>query len=107
MTIYNNELQKPDGLTAKQVSQLVLGELGVEIKTHTIQREIQEGRVDMSPKMMGPQGYFLPKTFDNFMNDFESCIKIMQLNGQGGAKAAADSIVVAKGKNDKDATILS
>ena len=37
-TIYNSELQKPEGLSAKQVSQLVLGEFGVEIKACTIQR---------------------------------------------------------------------
>ena len=56
-TIYNSELQKPEGLSAKQVSQLVLGEFGVEIKPHTIQRAIQECRIGVSPKKMGPQGY--------------------------------------------------
>ena len=30
-TIHNSELQKPEGLSAKQVSQLVLGEFGVDI----------------------------------------------------------------------------
>jgi hypothetical protein len=131
-TMYNSELQKPEGLSAKQVSQLVLGEFGVEIKARTIQREICEGRVDVSPKKMGPQGYFPPKTFDNLVNAFESYIKIMQLNGHGGTlsnnklkimlkkctspsiscdttsllrrlqKAAANSIVVGKGKNAED-----
>ncbi len=131
-TMYNSELQKPEGLSAKQVSQLVLGEFGVEIKARTIQREICEGRVGVSPKKMGPQGYFPPKTFDNLVNAFESYIKIMQLNGHGGTlsnnklkillkkctspsiscdttslfcrlqKAAADSIVVGKGKNAED-----
>ncbi len=83
-TMYNNELHKPEGLGAKQVSQLVMGEFGVEIKPRTIQREICEGRVGVSPKKMGPQGYFPPKTFDNLVNAFESYIKIMQLNGHGG-----------------------
>ena len=31
ITIYNSELQKPEGLSAKQVSQLVLREFGVDI----------------------------------------------------------------------------
>ncbi len=82
--MYNSELQKPEGLSAKQVSQLVLGEFGVEIKARTIQREICEGRVGVSPKKMGPQGYFPPKTFNNLVNAFESYIKIMQMNGHGG-----------------------
>ena len=83
-TIYSMELQKAERMSAKQVSQLVLGEFGVEIKARTIQREICEGRVGVSPKKMGPQGYFPPKTFDNLVNAFESYIKIMQLNGHGG-----------------------
>jgi hypothetical protein len=134
-TIYNSELKKPQGLSAKKVSQLVLGEFGVEIKPRTIQREIQEGRVGVSPKKMGPQGYLPPKTFDHLTTAFESYIKIMQLNGHGGTlsnnklmiilkkctspsitcdirgllrrlqKAAAESIVVGKGKNAEDRRI--
>ncbi len=72
-------------MSAKQVSQLVLGEFGVEINAHIIQREIKEGRVGVSPKKMGPQGHFPSKTFDNLAIAFESYIKIMQLNGNGGA----------------------
>ena len=131
-TIYSMELQKPEGMSANQVSQLVLGEFGVEINAHTIQRDIKEGRVGAPPKKMGPQGRFPSKTFDNLAIAFESYIKIMQLNGHGGAlsnnklkiilqkctspsiscditgllrrlqKAAADSIVVGKGKNAED-----
>ena len=119
-------------MSAKQVGQLVLGEFGVEIKAHTSQREIHEGPVGLSPKKMGPQGYFPPKTFDNLVNPIESNIKIMQLNGHGGAltkkkltiilkkftspsisfditsllsrlqKAAVGSILVEKEKNVKD-----
>jgi hypothetical protein len=46
----------------------------------TIQRKIKEGR-----KKMGPQGHFPSKTFNNLAIAFESYIKIMQLNGHGGA----------------------
>ena len=77
------ELQKQEGMSAKQVSQLVLGEFGVEINAHTIQRE--KGSVGASPKKMGPQGHFPSKTFYNLAIAFESYIKIMQLNGHGGA----------------------
>ena len=58
---------------------MVLGEFGVEIKPRTIQRAIQEGRIGVSPKKMGPQGYLPPKTFDHLTTAFESYIKIMQL----------------------------
>ncbi len=122
-------------MSAKKVSQLVLGEFGVEIKPRTIQREVQEGRVGVSPKKMGPQGYSPLKTFDHLTTAFESYIKIMQLNGHGGTlsnnklmiilkkctspsitcdirgllrrlqKAAAESIVVGKGKNAEDRRI--
>ena len=34
---------------------------------------------------MGPQEHFPSKTFDNLAIAFESYIKIMQLNGHGGA----------------------
>jgi hypothetical protein len=84
-TIYSMELQKPEGMSAKQVSQLVLGEFGVEINAHNIQRESKEGRVGASPKKMGPQGHFPSKTFDNLAIAFESYIKIIQLNGHKGA----------------------
>ncbi len=57
-TIYSMELQTPERMSAKQVSQLVLGEVGVEINAHIIQREIEEGRVGVCPKKMGPQGQF-------------------------------------------------
>jgi hypothetical protein len=60
-TIYNSELKKPQGLSAKKVSQLVLGEFGVEIKPRTIQREIQEGRVGVSPKKMGHRDICHPR----------------------------------------------
>jgi hypothetical protein len=75
-TIYSSELQKPEGMSAKQVSQLVLGEFGVEIKARTIQGEIKEGRVGVSPKKMGPQGYFSQKTFNNLAIAFESTSKL-------------------------------
>jgi hypothetical protein len=51
--IYNSELKKTEELSAKQVSPLILGEFGVEIKPCTIQRAIQEGRVGVSPRKMG------------------------------------------------------
>eukprot|EP00804_Cyclotella_cryptica_P007399 CCRYP_002608-RA/>CCRYP_002608-RA protein AED:0.30 eAED:0.30 QI:0/0/0/1/0/0/2/0/222 len=75
--------EKTEELSAKQVSQLVLGEFGVEIKPRMIQRAIQEGRIGVFPKKMVPQGYLPPKTFDHLTTTFESYIKIMQLNGQG------------------------
>ncbi len=84
-TIYDSERRKTEGLSAKRVSQLVLGEFGVEIKPRTIQRAIQECRIGVSPKKMGLQGYLPPKTFDHLTTAFESYIKIMQLNGHGGA----------------------
>ena len=83
-TIYNSEL-KNRGLSAKQVSQLVLGEFDVEIKSHTSHRAIQESRVGVSPKKTGLQRYLPPKTFDHLTTDFDHYIKIMQLNGHVGA----------------------
>eukprot|EP00804_Cyclotella_cryptica_P006359 CCRYP_010185-RA/>CCRYP_010185-RA protein AED:0.27 eAED:0.27 QI:0/0/0/1/0/0/3/0/273 len=93
-TIYDSE--KTEGLSAKQVSQLVLGEFGVEIKPRTIQRAIQEGRIGVSPKKMGPQGYLPPKTFDHLTTAFESYIKIMQLNGHGGAVTNNKLLIILK-----------
>lgn len=95
-TIYSMELQKPERMSAKQVSQLVLGEFGVEINAHIIQREIKEGLVGVSPKKMGPQGHFPSKTFDNLAIVFESYIKIMQLNGHGGALSSNKLKIILK-----------
>eukprot|EP00804_Cyclotella_cryptica_P006390 CCRYP_014272-RA/>CCRYP_014272-RA protein AED:0.32 eAED:0.32 QI:0/0/0/1/0/0/2/0/199 len=83
-------------LSAKQVSQLVLGDFGVEIKPRTIQRAIQEGRIGVSPKKMGPQGYLPPKTFDHLTTAFESYNKIMQLNGHGGAVTNNKLMIILK-----------
>eukprot|EP00804_Cyclotella_cryptica_P030166 CCRYP_009559-RA/>CCRYP_009559-RA protein AED:0.30 eAED:0.35 QI:49/0/0/1/0/0/3/0/211 len=95
-TINNSELKKMEGLSAKQVSQLVLGEFGVEIKPCTIQRVIKEGGVGVSPKKMGPQGYLSPKTFDHLTTAFESYVKTMQLNGHGGAVTNNKLMIILK-----------
>ncbi len=58
-SLYASELAKPEGekkMSASEVSKLVLGEFGVEIHKRTIQREVAEDRVGMSPKKRGPEG---------------------------------------------------
>eukprot|EP00804_Cyclotella_cryptica_P024959 CCRYP_015507-RC/>CCRYP_015507-RC protein AED:0.06 eAED:0.04 QI:0/0/0/1/0/0/2/0/553 len=70
-------------MSASEVSKLVFGEFGVEISKRTIQREVAEDRIGVSPKKKGPQGIIPPLIFDNLCNAFESYIQIKQLNGQG------------------------
>ena len=69
--------------SASEVSNLVFGEFGVEISKSTIQREVAEDRIGMSPKKKGPQGIIPPLIDDTLCNAFESYIQIKQLNGQG------------------------
>jgi hypothetical protein len=40
-------------MSASEVSKLVFGEFGFEISKRTIQHEVAEDRIDMSPKKKG------------------------------------------------------
>ena len=62
---------------------MVCGEFGVEISKHTIQHEVAEDQIGVSPKKKGPEGVVPRLIYDNLCNAFESYIQIKQLNGHG------------------------
>ena len=68
-------------MSASEVSNLVFGEFGVEISKHTIQREVAEDQIGVSPKKRGPEGVMPQLVYNNLCNAFESYIQIKQLNG--------------------------
>ena len=70
-------------MLASEVSKLVFGEFGVEISKHTIQHEVAEDRIGMSPKKKGLEGILPRLIYDNLCIAFESYIQIKQLNGHG------------------------
>ncbi len=52
-SLYASEQSKPEGetkISASEISKLVFGEFGVEISKRTIQREVAEDRIGVSPK---------------------------------------------------------
>jgi hypothetical protein len=78
-SLYASEQSKTVGekkMSASEVSNLVFGEFGVEISKCTIQHEVAEDRIGVSPKKKGPQGIIPPLIYDNLCNDFESYIQI-------------------------------
>ena len=84
--LYASEQSKPVGekkMSASEFSNLVFGEFGVEISKRTIQREVAEDRIGVSPKKKAPQGIIPPLIYDNLCNAVESYIQIKQLNGLG------------------------
>ena len=70
-------------MSASEVSKLVLGEFGVEIHKQTIQREVADDQIGVSPKRRGPEGVVPRLVYDNLCNAFESYIQIKQLNSLG------------------------
>ena len=70
-------------MSANEVSKVVFGEFGVEISKRTIQREVAEDRIGVSPKKKGPEGVVLRLIYNNLCNAFERYIQIKQLNGHG------------------------
>ena len=97
--LYFNEINKPDGfkrLSASRVSELVQEEFGTTIEVRTIQREVKQGRVGVSPKKMGPSSQFPNLVFNHLANAFESYIIINQLNGQGGDVSYKKLIMLLK-----------
>jgi hypothetical protein len=96
-TMYAAESKKPEGekkLSAKQVSELVYAEYGVDIHRRNIQREVAAGRVGLSPLKTGPKGHFPTLTFQHLANAFESFIQIKQLNGQAADLAQTKLVLL-------------
>ena len=60
---------------------VVFGKFGVEISKRTIQHEVSEDHIGMSPKKKGPEGVVPRLMYGNLCNAFESNIQIKQLNG--------------------------
>ncbi len=85
-SLYASKKSKPEGetkMSASEVSKVVFGEFGVDISKRTIQREVAEDQIGVSPKMKGPKGVLPKLIYDNLCNAFESYIQIKQLNGHG------------------------
>eukprot|EP00804_Cyclotella_cryptica_P000480 CCRYP_020022-RA/>CCRYP_020022-RA protein AED:0.37 eAED:0.37 QI:0/0/0/1/0/0/2/0/185 len=83
-SLYASEQSKPEGetkMSASEVSKLVFGEFGVEISKRTIQHEVAEDRIGVSPKTKGPEGVLPRLVYNNLYNAFESYIQTKQLNG--------------------------
>eukprot|EP00804_Cyclotella_cryptica_P014587 CCRYP_020639-RA/>CCRYP_020639-RA protein AED:0.30 eAED:0.30 QI:0/0/0/1/0/0/3/0/271 len=58
-SLYASKQSKPEGetkMSASEVIKLVFGEFGVEISKRTIQPEMAEDRIGVSPKKKGPEG---------------------------------------------------
>ena len=85
-SLYHAQKDKPkeEQLSAQQVSEVVLQNTGVAIGVRTIQREVKEGRIGVSPKKGGPPSIFPDEVFGKLSSAFESFIQIKQINGQSG-----------------------
>ena len=56
-SLYASKKSKPEGetkMSASEVSKVVFGEVGVEISKRTIQREVAEDQIGVSPNKKGP-----------------------------------------------------
>ena len=72
-------------MSASEVSKLLFGEFGVEISKRSIQHEVAEDRIGVSPKRKDRREFY-PLIYDNLCNAFESYIQIKQLNDHGTGK---------------------
>ena len=60
----------------------MFGEFEVEVSKCTVQCEVAEDRIGVSPKRKDRREFY-PLIYDNLCNAFESYIQIKQLNGHG------------------------
>jgi hypothetical protein len=80
--IYDRERQKPDGMSAQSVVDLIKNETGVELSRRTIQQKVNDGNVGTSPLRRGPKVYIPKRQHRNLCIAYKSFVTINQLNGQ-------------------------
>ena len=61
----------------------MFGEFGVDISKCTIQHDVAEDQIGVSPKMKGPEGVVSRLIYDNLCIAFESYIQIREQYGHG------------------------
>ena len=79
---YKEEKDKVCGFLAKRVLELVKKSHGTIIPEQTIQRAVAEGTAVMLLRKIGNSGSILDLNFNHLKIDFESYIKINQINGK-------------------------
>ena len=82
--LYNAEQQKPNGLSIRQVRDVIMERFGLSPSIATISRYNTQGLIDASPKKMGPIGRLTALTFKILCSAYSSMVPINQMNSLAG-----------------------
>jgi hypothetical protein len=80
--LYARQWEKPDGMSAQEVVDLIKNETGVELSWRTIQQKVKDGNVGTSPLQRGAKGNIPERHYRNLCIAYESYVTINQLNGK-------------------------
>ena len=82
--LFDAEKKKPDGMSIRQVHDVIASKYETCPSISTISRYVVNGLVDVSPMKMGPEGHVSAQTYKNLCQAYSSLIPINQMNACAG-----------------------
>jgi hypothetical protein len=80
--MYSCQQEKPDGMSAREVVNLIERDLGIKLSECSIQQKVRDGNIETSPLQRGPKGFIPDCHYQNLCIAYESFVSINQLNGK-------------------------
>ena len=82
--LFDAEKKKPDGMSIRQVHDVITSKFETCPSIATISRYIVHGLVNISPIKMGPEGHISAQAYKNLCQAYSSLIPINQMNACAG-----------------------
>jgi hypothetical protein len=80
--MYSRQREKPDGMSAREVVNLIERDSGIKLSERSIQQKVRDGNIGTSPLRRGPKGFIPDRHYQNLCIAYESFVSINQLNGK-------------------------
>jgi hypothetical protein len=55
--MYSRQQEKPDGVSAREVINLIERDFGIKLSERSIQQKVRDGNIETSPLQQGPKGF--------------------------------------------------
>ena len=82
--LFDAEKKKPDGMSIRQVHDVITSKYETCPSIETISRYVAHGLVNLSPMKMGPEGHVSAQAYKNLCQAYSSLIPINQMNACAG-----------------------
>ena len=84
MRLFDAEKKKPDGMSIRQVHNVITSKYETCPSIATTSRYVVHGLVNVSPMKMGPKGHVLAQAYKNLCQAYSSLVLINQMNACAG-----------------------